>query len=316
MTNAINTIMNLSFQPSLAAGLLLATQASVLAVGDGPRAYMLTPADSQILTAYGLFLDGNQNLDPGATSRNLDLDVDVGVLQYTHSFSLFDNACGAFLIAPFGSTEGTFNFPRFSLTGKSSGLADIQLGGVFGLYGSPALEVADYLTYDPGFSLGLLAKLTAPTGEYDENKVINLGSNRWGLQVGVPMGYYLGESFLDDELTTFELLPSVFFFGDNSDPFRAGESSQDPLFQIEAHITRNLSRMVWVSLDANYQYGGETSTDGISGNDSRESFGLGGTIGVNLSKTLSINATYGGIISHNDNGADGHMFRVKMAYLF
>lgn len=106
--------MNLRFQLSLAAGLLLATQASLLAVGDGPRAYMLAPADSQILTAYGLFLDGNQNLDPGVSSRNLDLDVDVGVLQYTHSFSLFDNACGAFLIAPFGSTEGTCNFPRSS----------------------------------------------------------------------------------------------------------------------------------------------------------------------------------------------------------
>jgi hypothetical protein len=304
------------FQLPLIASLVFAAQAPVLAVGDGPRAYMLTPADSQILTAYGLFLDGNQNLDPGVSSRNLDLDVDVGVLQYTHSFSLCDNACGVFLIAPYGSTEGTFNFPLFSLTGESSGLADIQLGTVFGLYGSPSLEVPDYLEYDPGFSLGLLAKLTAPTGEYDENKVINLGSNRWGLQVGVPMGYYLGESFLDDDLTTFELLPSVFFFGDNADPFRAGESSQDPLFQIEAHITRNLSRMAWVSLDANYQYGGETSTDGISGNDRRESFGLGGTIGVNLSKTLSINATYGKVISHNDHGADGHMFRVKLAYLF
>jgi len=299
--------------------LFLASQIPVLAVGDGPRAYMLAPANSNILTAYGLFLDGNQALDPGVTSRNLDLEVDVGVLQYTRAFSICDNACGAFLIAPYGSTEGTFRFPRIprlNRTGESSGLADIQFGAVFGLYGSPALEVADYITYDPGFSLGLLAKVTAPTGEYDETKVINLGANRWGLQVGVPMGYYLGDSFLDPNLTTFELLPSVYLFGDNSDPFRAGGTGQDPLYQIEAHITRNLGRMFWVSLDANYQFGGETTTDGIPGDDDKESFGLGATIGVNLSKQLSINATYGEVISHNDNGADGHMVRVKLAYLF
>jgi nucleoside-specific outer membrane channel protein Tsx len=74
--------------------------------------------------------------------------------------------------------------------------------------------------------------------------------------------------------------------------------------------------MFWVSLDANYQFGGETTTDGIPGDDDKESFGLGATIGVNLSKQLSVNATYGEVISHNDNGADGHMFRVKLAYLF
>jgi hypothetical protein len=299
--------------------LLLASQVPALAVGDGPRTYMLAPANSNILTAYGLFLDGNQALDPGVTSRNLDLEVDVGVLQYTRAFSICDHACGVFLIAPYGSTEGTFNFPRFprlNRSGESSGLADIQLGAVFGLYGSPSLEVADYLKYDPGFSLGLLGKITAPTGEYDETKVINLGSNRWGLQVGVPMGYYLGDSFLDPNLTTFELLPSAFLFGDNDDPFRAGGTGQDPLYQIEAHITRNLGRMFWVSLDANYQFGGETTTDGVPGDDDKESFGLGATIGVNLSKQLSVNATYGEVISHNDNGADGHMFRVKLAYLF
>jgi hypothetical protein len=296
--------------------LLLASQIPALAVGDGPRAYMLAPANSNIVTAYGLFLDGNQALDPGVSSRNLDLDVDVGVLQYTRSFSICDNACGVFLIAPYGSTEGTFNFRRFSRTGESSGLGDLQLGTVIGLHGSPSLEVADYIKYDPGFSLGLLGKVTAPTGEYDETEVINLGANRWGLQVGVPMGYYLGDSFLDPNLTTFELLPSVFFFGDNSDPFRAGGTGQDPLYQIEAHITRNLGRVFWVSLDANYQFGGETTTDGVPGDDDRESFGLGGTIGVNLSKQLSINATYGSVISHNDNGADGHMVRVKVAYLF
>jgi hypothetical protein len=135
--------------------LLLASQVPVLAIGDGPRACMLAPANSQILTAYGLFLDGNQALDPGVSSRNLDLNVDVGALQYTRSFGICDHACGVFLIAPFGSTEGTFNFPRFprlNRSGESSGLADIQLGAVFGLYGSPSLEVADCITYDPGLS--------------------------------------------------------------------------------------------------------------------------------------------------------------------
>lgn len=269
-----------------------------------------------MMTLYGLFLNGNQALNPGVTSNNLDIEVDVGVFQYTQPFSICESACAAFLIAPFGSTKGTFNLRNFTLEGESSGLADIQLGAIFGLYGSPSLEIPDYLEYAPGFGAGFLVKTTMPTGEYDEDKIINLGANRWAFQVGFPMGYYLGESFLDPNLTTFELTPSVFFFGDNSDPFGADSSEQDPLFQIEAHITRNLNRMIWVSLDATYESGGETSTDGVSADDQRESFALGGTVGVNLSKTMSINATYGQVLHHNENGADGHMIRIKLGFLF
>lgn len=58
--------------------------------------------------------------------------------------------------------------------------------------------------------------------------MINLGANRWGLQVGGPMGYYLGDSFLDPNLTTSELLPSAFLFGDNSDPFPSATTTTAP----------------------------------------------------------------------------------------
>ncbi len=55
---------------------------------------------------------------------------------------------------------------------------------------------------------------------------------------------------------------------------------------------------------------------GFDLDDETKVISLGATIGVNFNKQLSINATYGEVISHNDNGADGHMFRVKVAYLF
>jgi hypothetical protein len=301
---------------AMLSALILSLSTSFAAVGDGPRSYIMTPEGSQLVSLYGLFIDGNQALNPGVTSNNLDIEVDVGVLQFTQAFSLWGNACGAFLIAPMGSTEGTFNFNKFSISGKSSGLADIQLGGIFGIYGAPALPVADYVKYDPGLSAGILTKITAPTGEYDANQAINLGANRWALQLGAPVAYYLGDSFLDPQLTTFEFLPSVFIFGNNSDPFLADDSEQDPLFQIEAHITRNLNKMFWVSLDATFEAGGETSTDGVSADDQREAFALGGSVGINFSKTFSANASYGKVVSRNDDGPEGNLFRIKLGLIF
>jgi hypothetical protein len=104
----------------LAAALLLASRAASFATGDGPRAYVLTPTDSQILAAYALFLNGNQALNPGISSNNPGLELELGVFQYTRTLALGDPSCGVFLIAPYGSTDGTYNLPLISRTGNSS----------------------------------------------------------------------------------------------------------------------------------------------------------------------------------------------------
>ena len=74
--------------------------------------------------------------------------------------------------------------------------------------------------------------------------------------------------------------------------------------------------MIWVSLDGLYTYGGETTTDGVSGADTQESFSLGGTIGVNLHRSLAIKASYGEVLWRNDAGPDGRMFRFNVTFTF
>jgi len=77
-------------------------------------------ADSQILAAYVLFLNGNQALNPGISSNNPGLELELGVFQYTRTLALGDPSCGVFLIALYGSTDGTYNLPLISRTGNSS----------------------------------------------------------------------------------------------------------------------------------------------------------------------------------------------------
>jgi len=128
--------------------------------------------------------------------------------------------------------------------------------------------------------------------------------------LGMPMAWYLGQSFLDPALTTIELLPSVHLFGDNDDPRGAKTTSQDPLLRIEAHVTRNLHKAVWVSLDGQYVYGGETSADGRDNDDTQRAFELGGTVNVAFSRSASVKLSYGEVVSRNDQGPDGYMVRL------
>jgi hypothetical protein len=306
------------------AGLALVLSAAAspsFAVGDGPRAYQLVPAGSQILTFGYLGQDGNSSIDPGATLRGSSVDINVGFLQYVRTFEFAGQQAGAFAIVPFGDLEGRLELGANpiipdSVTGNSNGLADMVLGATFGITGAPNLPLADYVAHKPGFAAGFLAKLSLPTGDYNGDRLFNLGSNRWSLQVAGLFSQTYGQSFLDPRMTTIEVIPAVTFFGDNTDPFRGDTLSQDPLLTLEAHVTHNLNRAVWVSADLYAMSGGETETDGVSDDNSKYSVGLGASVSVALSKSSSIKATYGKVVDRNDAGMDGSALRLLYSQFF
>ena len=232
-------------------------------MGDGPRAYQLVPDGMNTLALYTIYTEGNQTADPGQTIKGANLDVKLAALQYTHTFRIRSQQAAVFGVLPFGEVEGSVDLPRRTLSASSSGIGDATLGCVFGIYGSPAVKIEDFASYKPGVTVGVLTKLGMPTGEYDESEALNLGANRWSFELGLPTTYSIGDSLLDPSLTRFEILPSVTFYTDNDDPYNANKYEQDPIFNIEGHIIRNLHEAVWVSLDAIYTFGGETTTDGV-----------------------------------------------------
>jgi len=281
-----------------------------LAQGDGPRAYLVVPNGTNLLSAYGLWLRGNQTANFSSVIQGSDIDVNLLLVQATHAFALAGKQSAVFAMVPYGEVSGRIDSRLTSVRGSSTGFGDPILGAIVGLIGPPPLTPQEFVAYQPGYALGALAKVTVPVGNYDDEKVLNVGGNRWALQLGTPMAWYFGQSFLDSALTTIELLPSVHIFGDNDDPSGAATTSQDPLLRIEAHVTRNLHQAVWVSLDGQYVYGGETSKDGRSNDDTQRAFELGGTVNVAFSRNASVKLSYGEVVRRNDQGPDGYMVRL------
>jgi hypothetical protein len=284
--------------------------------GEGPRAFFVVPTDTNILSLYAYGVDGNLNAE-GTAVINGSTQNTIIAGQYTRAFDVAGRPLGLFAIVPYAALDGELDLPRRTVPFEQEGFGDIILGGVLGLVGSPAMTRSEYVSADPGFELGLLAKLTLPTGSYDPERPINIGANRYALQLGVPLGWYIGTSYLDPQLMTFEITPSVMLFTDNEDAFgRANVTGQDPLYTIEAHLTRNINAANWVSFDALYTYGGATSTDGTSDDNVRESLGLGATWNVAFSRQTSLKISYGTNVYANDFGGDGQLVRVIFSQTF
>ncbi len=287
--------------------------------GDGPRSFPMLPKDINLLTVYALMQTGDQLLDPGQRIPDADIDAYIGILQYTRTFSLYGHLGAAFAALPYANIKGSvpLDEPTGTVSASDTGFGGMIVGGMIGLVGLPALFGQEFAAHDPGFQLGLVGRAFLPTGSYDSDKTISVGSNRLAGQLVLPITYCIGSSMADPSLTTFEILPSVTVFEDNTDPSGdADTTGQDPLFILESHVTRSLTKTVWVSFGGIYNFGGETSTDGVWNNDRRESVGLGASVSFAAHSSTSIKVSYGETVWRNDDGMDAKLLRIIATYVF
>lgn len=281
---------------------------------DGARAYHLRPENSSdiSLTMTLLHTEGIVNLGFG----DEELDVSVLTPNYRHTFDVLGNVGAVLIGLPVGNVSLESSLGTIDV---DSGIAqgDLVLGGALGLVGAPSLSLMEYVQHKPGFQAMVAAKLFLPTGDYDPSRMVNLGQNRWTFEASLPISYVLGDTMIDPELMTFEIRPVVVIFGDNDDPFGpATVMSQEPIFGVEGHITRNFGNSVWAALDGYYETGGETSFNGVAMGDGLETLALGATLGLVLSPSVAMRLSYRELVYSSVPDSSGRTLEITAAYLF
>jgi hypothetical protein len=166
--------------------------------------------------------------------------------------------------------------------------------------GPPAQKnIPDVLRYEPGFSVDLLADLAFPIGDYDNSQPLNIGQNRWYGRLGMPIIWQLGP-WVPGRRTTLEFLPAVWFFGTNNN-YVGQTMKTDPLFQLDAHVTRDLTEHFWGALDGTWYYGGKASINGVSG-EKLNNLGFGLTLGYQINDNLNLTLGYKSTVNDHASG--------------
>jgi hypothetical protein len=181
-----------------------------------------------------------------------------------------------------------------------------------GLVGAPALGLDEFMRTPQEFQLYALVGANLPLGEYSSSQPLNLGTNRWAFRLGAPVVIPFASPA---SRTALEVVPSLYLYTDNDDPFRADLREQDPLFVVESHLTRNFTERLWAGLDLRYQTGGATTTDGVSDRNRITSLAGGGTVGFQIAPFVQVFGGYGGIFVEDD-GSRGEMWRFRGVLLF
>ena len=284
--------------------------------GDGPRAYWKSLAGGSAVSFWAIDAGGNANPFDKAhvVDPNADFNANVALLGVHRSLPLFGRSTTASLLLPVGNLEGTVTGVPISQAESASGYGDPMLQLDVNIVGAPAMtDLGTLMRYEPTFTLDLLASLALPVGEYDDDATLNLGLNRWFGRIGAPMMWTFGP-WVPGQRTTFEVLPALWWFGDNDD-FQGSQTLEtDPIFGLEGHLTRDLTETLWGSLDSAWFNGGESSVDGVDG-QAVDNVGVGVTFGFQINDNLSINTSYFTTVDDSDpEDLRGDEFRLMFTY--
>jgi hypothetical protein len=280
-----------------------------------PRFYWQSLSGANAVPVIFQSLSGNANpVDPAhVVSPGSSVDANVLVAGYAKMLPLFDRTLTLAVLEPMGRISGNTSVGGLNYSQEAMGFGDPMLEAGINLIGPKALRsIPDLLRYEPKFSLNVIADLAFPIGEYDSSQPLNLGQNRWYGRVGAPIVWQLGP-WVPGRRTTLEVLPSVWAFTDNTD-YVGHNLSTDPMFQVEAHLTRDFTEHFWGSADCTWVAGGKSSIDGVSGS-SLNNLGIGFTLGYQINDNISLTAGYMATVNDNkptDLKMDG--FRISFTY--
>ncbi|MNE02488.1 hypothetical protein D3C76_754850 [compost metagenome] len=297
------------------ARLVRCTSASLIVVAHGavaedlePRSYANTPVGINFLLMGYSDLRGNVTANPSVPLEDAKLDIKTVVFAFARSLDVGGRSAKFDVVVPEARLSGSALFAGEPRERNVTGLIDPRLRFSVNLYGAPALTLAEFPSYQQDVIIGTSLAITAPLGQYDSNKLVNLGNNRWSFKPEIGVSKRMGP-------VTLELSGAATFYTDNDQYLGDHTFSQRPMYQTQVHLIYAFENGVWVSLDGTYFTGGSTSVDGVGNHDLQENTRYGGTLTLPLNRRNSIKlfASEG---AHTRTGSEYDVAGVVWQYRF
>jgi hypothetical protein len=246
-----------------------------------PRAYSNAPIGVNFLGLGYAFTQGSLPTNPSLPLTNTHITTSSSVLGYGHVFELWGQSAKVNVVAPYSWLSGNAVFAGQPIQRSVNGLLDTSFKASVNFFGAPAMDLQEFQNYQQDLILGASLIVTAPTGQYDASRVVNLGTNRWSIrpELGVSKAYHP---------LTIEFSIGPTFFTPNTDFLSGHTRSQDPIISGQAHAIYDLGSGIWGSLDAQYWTGGSTAVDGVGNQNLQRNWRLGGTLALPLSRNYSL----------------------------
>jgi len=154
--------------------------------------------------------------------------------------------------------------------------------------------------------VGASVQVLVPVGQYDSERLLNIGANRWVLRPEIGMSLPHGK-------WSFEFSAGARFYQDNDEYLVDSTLKQDPVYNFQIHVVYDLSPRQWLSVNANYFFGGATLVNDVPSLNEQGNSRLGATwnTALNSSNILQFSVDTG-VITRVGNDSTN----VSVAWLY
>lgn len=275
---------------------LVVVASSVHAQELEPRAYVNTPVGLNFLIAGYGYLENGVPDDASVPLRDAKVQTHAAVFAYVRSLDVWGKSGKFNVILPYAWTSGSATIAEQPRQRDVSGFGDPRFRFSVNLYGAPALSLKEFADYKQDVIVGASLLVSAPGGQYDSSRLLNIGTNRWSVRPEVGISKALGP-------VTLELATGVTFYTDNGNFLGGKTLGLDPIYSVEGHLVYNFGRGAWGAVDGTYYTGGRTTVAGVRGNDRQENVRVGVTLALPVDRHNSIKL-YGSVGAYTRTGAD------------
>jgi hypothetical protein len=246
-----------------------------------PRNYSCLPTGVNAVVAAYSISDGNVVSDASSPIQGLSLTSHSLSAGYVRTFGFFNKLARVQVSMPYVYLSGNAKLNGRDTSASRSGLADLRVRFEVNIFGTPALAPKEFQRFKEETVLGASIVVSMPTGQYYNEKLINIGSNRWGFKPEIGFSHRYKSIF-------FETFAGVWFFTSNNEYLKTNILKQDPLFVFQCHIDYLFPSGIWIALNGGFANGGATLMNEYYRDDLQNNIRIGGTFSAPLGKNHSI----------------------------
>ncbi len=275
-----------------------------------PRRWAQMPTGVNFVgIGYG-YTDGGISFDPLLRIEDATFEMQTVALSYIRSMAFMGKSARVDFNLPYsaGRWEGLLDGEFVHIRRRGPGDARARFSVL--LYGAPAQTPQEFASSEKSNTvIGAAIAVSMPTGDYNSERLINLGSNRWTIRPQLGVTHSRGK-------WTGELTGSVFFYSDNNHFWRDTQLETDPLFAAQAHLIYTFRPGLWTSISTAYGWGGEATVNGDAKNNPSGNWLTALSLGLPINRRQGFKIAWVRGRTQKPTGADINSFVVSYSVMF
>jgi len=276
---------SLIFRPFLSILAIVVMAGTSTAQDLEPRSFSQAPVGMNFMSLTYGYSVGDVLFDQAVPITEAGGRVNNVAAAYVRTLGFFGASAKFAAIMPYawGYWSGLLD-GDFADTSRS-GFGDPRLQLSVNFLGAPAIKMSEMKTYTNNTVVGGSLQVVVPLGQYNPEKLINLGQNRWAFRPRLGLSHRTGR-------WTLEAMGSVWLYTGNPDFFGGSRVTQDPLWAVQANVIHSFPSGIWFGVGAGFSRGGKTASDGVYGNTYKKSTRWAALISYPLARRHSVKVIY------------------------